>query len=94
MTSRAGNGEGPKPERRAETENGRMFFFVQIDALLLPSPRAGLRDDFLLFVFSSVGDTYLSAEFQSAAAAAAAACCSILVSNEQHTKPRLSMCVW
>jgi len=54
MTSRAGNGEGPKPKRRAETGNGRrMFFFVQIDALLLPSPRAGLRDDFLLFIFSS-----------------------------------------
>lgn len=29
MTSRAGNGEGPKPKRRAETENGRMFFLCR-----------------------------------------------------------------
>ncbi|CAN5974633.1 unnamed protein product [Sphagnum jensenii] len=56
--------------------------------LLLPSPRAGLRDDFLLFIFLLVGDTYLSAEFQSAAAAVA--WCSILVSNEHSTQNRAS----
>jgi polyferredoxin len=85
MTSRAGNGEGPKPKRRAETENGRMFFFffwLQIDAASSAVATGGLARRFPAIYILLVGETYLSAEFQSAAAAAAAAWCSTLVSNE------------
>jgi len=66
MTSRAGNGEGPKPKRRAETENGRMFFLLQIDAASSAVATGGLARRFPAFYILLVGDTYLSGEFQSA----------------------------
>ncbi len=78
--------------RNGKRKNVFFFFCCRSMPLLLPSPRAGLRDDFLLFIFLLVGDTYLSAEFQSAAAAVA--WCSILVSNEHSTQNRASRCVF
>ncbi len=89
---------GGKPRRtktKAARRNGKrknVLFFFGADRCASSAIIATgeLAPRFSAFYILLVGDMFLSAEFQSAAAA----WCSILVSDDQHAKPRLSMCVW